>query len=236
METTQVQFSNRTFCFTGGLVGLSRSKAEQEARSRGAFTTNTVNGELDYLVVGSVPSAGWKFGNFGRKIEAALEWQSATGRPTFLPEEVYADALALTAPSNSGDLDAKVLVVTYKFTYVHESDCDFPSLVAWLEALSASGDWHVTAQAYYAPMYLALFSRDDRSTSGNREGVVVSYRFVRQLPMNDDVAEHVGAIANAFDGVRGVRGQLSWFERKEGTASYVRLLNELPQSSRLQGF
>lgn len=66
-----LDFQGRSFCFTGKLAELKRTRAEREARARGGLTGKVVNGELDYLVVGSIPATGWKHGSYGNKIEKA---------------------------------------------------------------------------------------------------------------------------------------------------------------------
>ena len=72
-EATKLIFEGKTFCFTGRMAELSRSQSEKEVRSRAGLTQKTINNQLDYLVIGSIPSTGWKHGNYGRKIEKAQE-------------------------------------------------------------------------------------------------------------------------------------------------------------------
>ena len=68
-----LEFDGKVFCFTGTLLQLKRTQAERETRARGGVAVSDVNDRLDYLVVGSKASLGWKFGNYGTKIAAARE-------------------------------------------------------------------------------------------------------------------------------------------------------------------
>jgi DNA ligase (NAD+) len=63
-QTKSILFEGQAFCFTGELADLKRTQAEREVRSRGGLTTNSVTSHLDYLVIGSIPSPGWSYGNY----------------------------------------------------------------------------------------------------------------------------------------------------------------------------
>jgi len=64
---------------------------------------------------------------------------------------------------------------------------------------------------------------------------VVTCRIVRHQPIEEPVNPFVESVARGFEGVRGVDGRLSWFERTEGSASYIGLLREVPTSLRVAG-
>jgi hypothetical protein len=120
---------NCSYCFTGKLTDLKRSHTEREVRARGGMTTEIVNSHLDYLVVGNIPSIGWKFGSYGRKIALARILSPKNGgRPRLISEGDFTDALAMHSPTNSGAIDAKVFVGKYKFIVEKEDAFDADGL------------------------------------------------------------------------------------------------------------
>lgn len=82
-----ITFHGKSFCFTGKLADLKRSAAERETRARGGLTTEIVNAHLDFLVIGSIPSVGWKHGSYGTKIEKARAIARNSGRLLASPSE-----------------------------------------------------------------------------------------------------------------------------------------------------
>jgi hypothetical protein len=131
MGSAAIKFKDKSFCFTGKMAELKRTQAEREARARGAQTCKIVNERLDYLVIGSIPSTGWKFGDYGTKIANARALAPANrGRPRLVSEGAFMDTLALTAPENSGNIDSKVVVVKYKFVAEAEDSYDADALEA----------------------------------------------------------------------------------------------------------
>jgi len=79
----------KTFCFTGKFLSGTRNHCHTQVESRGAYTKTSVTHDVDVLVIGTVTSRDWRFQNFGRKIERALEQRNETGSPTILSEEQW---------------------------------------------------------------------------------------------------------------------------------------------------
>lgn len=116
-QTNSIIFDQKVFCFTGQLADLKRLEAEREVRIRGGLTTNTVNKHLDYLVIGSIPSAGWSNGNYGTKISKVRKLtKESKDKPFLISESVFLTALGEFPSTNSGVLDAKIVVCNYNFT------------------------------------------------------------------------------------------------------------------------
>lgn len=229
-----IEFLDKAFCFTGKLADLKRATAEREVRARGGFVQDQINERLQYLVVGDVASPGWKFGAYGRKIEEARALQSAGARqPVLVSESLFMEALALRPSSNSGAIDEKVVVATYKFLLAPSAvDFDQDLIQASLSQLVACFPCHITARGAWASVHRDLFG--GALANSSQEGAfVVEYRFVRHQALNDPVAVFLDAVSRVFEDVRGVDGTLRWFERTEGSADFVRLLREVPSSLRV---
>jgi hypothetical protein len=229
-----IEFEGQSFCFTGTLAGLKRSQAEREARSRGGLTTDAVNDRLDYLIVGSIPSLGWKYGAFGTKIEKARSLRQVAGRPILVSEEDFVTALGTVSPTNSGSIDARILVVSYRFLTKDHSSFDSDGLAALLEQLGSHTGCHATVSAQSAAIYRTLFDEDGVVTEAADTALVVECRVVRQMPLDEPIGPVIDGLERAFENIRGADGKLRWFERTEGGAEYIRLLQELPQTRRIQ--
>jgi hypothetical protein len=65
--------------------------------------------------------------------------------------------------------------------------------------------------------------------------LAIECRFVRQQPLDAPVTTFLEAISGGFTDIRGVDGSLRWSERVEGSASYLRLIHEIPPSLRVPG-
>ena len=225
----ELSFQAKSFCFTGALADLKRSAAQREVRARGGLTQDRVNERLDYLVIGSKGSHGWKHGSFGRKIEGARELNRSHGFPALVSEPQFMEALAAVPPSNSGAIDAKVIVVTYKFTTPDPPSFDQDGLERSLTSLQQNNA-HITVKSFPILAYRELF---DHATLGDGAYLVIEIRLVRQSQLSFDSGAWLSEIERSFEQVAGVDGTARWFERSEGSADYVRLLGEVPQVLRI---
>jgi hypothetical protein len=229
-----IAIGDASFCFTGKLVDLKRAVAEREVRARGGRTLDRISDNLDYLVVGDEPSPAWKFGSYGRKIEQALSVFKATRRnPRLLSESAFMEALAVCPATNSGAIDEKVVVATFKFLISpsEQRAFDQDAAQAALKPLVDRFACHVSSRACWASVRRELFGDSD---GHDAEGaVVVEYRFVRHQPVDAPVTDYVGAIEQVFVDLLNIDGTLRWFERIEGSADFVRLLREVPVSLRV---
>ena len=84
-----VDFNGKYIAITGAFAnGMTRNEVEELARSKGIFL-NKKNGvclSTEILIVGEKGSRAWRFGGYGRKIEAALEARKKTGLPLIISE------------------------------------------------------------------------------------------------------------------------------------------------------
>jgi hypothetical protein len=228
----QLAFSERVYCFTGKLAQLKRSAAEREARARGAHTTTDVNERVDFLVIGSIPSPAWKFGDYGRKIEHALGLRRQFGKPRLVQEGEFMDALAHTPPTSSGECDTKLVVCNYKFVVESGGEFDQDGLESLLNSLTAEGAVASVA-AHDVSSLRALYDDDDDAMRTVADSAtVVQCRIVWSVPAAEDSAAIADRVERQFEPLYGIDGRLKWFDRTEGSADYIRLLREMPSPTR----
>lgn len=230
MDSNQLRFVGSSFCFTGTMSGMKRTQAEREVRARGGLTCDVVNEQLSYLVVGDIPSPGWKHGDYGRKIEKAREISLREGSLKLVSEGTFMEGLAAHPPTGSGAIDEKVMVCNYKFLTAAIELVDVSALERWLMMLQ--GDQAVVSvRGHYAAAYAELYGGEAQDLPTT--ALIVECRIVKQMPLHEAAGSYIEKIERGFEAIRGVDGRLKWFERAEGSADYIRLLRELPQNVRL---
>lgn len=84
----EVVFEERKFCLTGKFIYGSRSRCEDEIRSRRGVCQSSPNKSADYLVIGSYAEGAWIQSAFGRKIEKAVALR-ADGLPLRIISEEH---------------------------------------------------------------------------------------------------------------------------------------------------
>ena len=67
-----IEFLNKKFVITGNFAHLNRKSIEEKIKSKGGIIQNMPSSKTNYIIIGSIASAGWANGNYGRKIETAL--------------------------------------------------------------------------------------------------------------------------------------------------------------------
>jgi NAD-dependent DNA ligase len=88
----EIQFSGRSFCFTGDFVFGPREACSAAIVRRGGLVSN-VTKKLGYLVVGGLGSKEWKHGSFGTKFEKAVQYKRDGCAITIVREDVWASRL-----------------------------------------------------------------------------------------------------------------------------------------------
>ncbi|MDB4902391.1 MAG: ligase [Mucilaginibacter sp.] len=110
-----ITFNGKSFCFTGKLLDLERKDAENEVKLRTGYVSTLVTSELDYLIIGDIPNPQWKFGGYGKKIDAAIKLRNSIGKPLIIKECDFIDSLALNFPLNSENKKEKFLLTKWIF-------------------------------------------------------------------------------------------------------------------------
>lgn len=83
----EIQFANRSFCFTGQFIFGPRGKCREEVLKRGGSCHDRPTTGTDFLVIGTLVSQGWAYETFGRKIEAALALKRSSPNLRIVAEE-----------------------------------------------------------------------------------------------------------------------------------------------------
>ncbi|MBI2517213.1 MAG: hypothetical protein HYV95_09885 [Opitutae bacterium] len=102
----EIDFARAQMVFTGEF-NIGRHIAEEIAASLGAELLASTRLEADYVVVGSIPSPAWKFGNYGTKVMKALELKQRGLPVKIISEDAYCaqvpthvlDTMLKSAPS-----------------------------------------------------------------------------------------------------------------------------------------
>ncbi len=226
----KLDIAEKSFCFTGKLAELSRSQAEKEVRARGGLTIKTISANLDYLVIGSIPSTGWKHGNYGRKIEKAQELIACNNKLKLVSEDDYMIALENTLEIDSGEIDQKFVLFRYE-AFLEHGTYNVNELTKLLTKLKEEDGSHITAK-FDDPLILqnlyGLFEGMDVSNS-----VIFKCRIIRQFPLDVEVVDFIDYVLIEFESINITNGKYTWSEKKEGSATYARLFKEIPENIEL---
>jgi len=90
---TDFKHLDKKICFTGKFYLGKRKMCEEKAKENGAIISKKVTKELDVLVVGTGNSIDWRFQNFGRKIQKAIEYRKNGQEILILSEEKWLQCL-----------------------------------------------------------------------------------------------------------------------------------------------
>lgn len=228
-----ITYTDKSFCFTGKRAELLRKDAEREVRARGGLSQSGVNATLDYLVVGDIPSPGWSFGDYGSKIDKAMQYRAAGARkPKIVSESDFLEDLATTAPTNSGAIDTKVIVCSY---YLSVDDSVSPGnlgLNELADELSSIEGCNVKVKVYPSASVAILFSEE--GVSERPDGWDIRVRVIKVAGLEYLTPPFVDAVAHVLGQRFGDAGSLTYTEKPEGSASFVKYLRELPKAQRVQ--
>ena len=232
MDKSNLVFSNKVFCFTGTLKTLKRTAAQREVRMRSGNHVNAVGKETDYLVVGSLGSPDWKYGDFGRKIQSAINLKKKTGKPNLTSESDFMDALGQFPPTESGEEYSKTLFVcNYKFRFeidTRDKTCslDFEGLNNFLRKLMTDNERIFSFETYHVYSHDYLFGDEKRELKTLKDPIDAYYfniRIVKENVVDEDSRKHIEMLERGFEEIKGCDGELSWYSRKEGTNSFIKL-------------
>jgi hypothetical protein len=225
-----IEFENKSFCFTGKLAELKRTQAEREVRARNGYSQKVINNELSYLVLGSIPSTGWKHGNYGNKIVKAKQLIENGADLKIISEKDFMVGLENIATLDSGEIDEKLLICRYKALFGN-GDIDLTALEDFLELLTETTDSHISATVEEPFIYKDLYDEFSKEEIDNL--LFFQCRIVKHLDLDADSQEFVDVFAKGFESIDGLDGDISWSEKKEGTASFAKLLQDIPLRTKL---
>lgn len=225
-----IQFENNSFCFTGKLAELKRTQAEREVRARNGYSQKVINHELTYLVLGSIPSTGWKHGNYGNKIVKAKQLIENGADLKIISEKDFMIGLENISPVDSGEIDEKLLICRYKSLF-QNGEIDISALEDFLELLTETTNSHVSATIEEPFIYKDLYDEFSQEDIDNL--LFFQCRIVKHLDLNADSQEFVDTVAKGFESIEELDGDLTWSEKKEGSASFAKLLQDIPLKTKL---
>jgi hypothetical protein len=225
-----VEFDGKSFCFTGKLAELKRTLAEREVRGRNGFSQKVINKELNYLVLGSIASSGWKHGNYGNKIVKAKQLIANGAELKIVSEKDFMQGLEKYASTDSGEIDEKLIICRYKALF-QNGEIDINALEDYLELLKETSDSHITATIEEPFIYQDLYNEFTEEDIDNL--LLFQCRIVKQFVLEENGQEFVDMISKGFESINGLDGDISWTEKKEVTASFAKLLQEIPLKTKL---
>lgn len=68
-----IEFQEKTFCLIGTFNSGSKESVEERIVSKGGICAKNITSKTNYLIVGGAGSDAWKFGNYGGKVQKAME-------------------------------------------------------------------------------------------------------------------------------------------------------------------
>lgn len=88
----EVVFEKHSFCFTGSSKRETRENIEAMIQDLGGIFSESLDKDVDYLVIGAGGSPCWTFACYGRKVEQAIEWQKKGSRIQIIQEDSFWEA------------------------------------------------------------------------------------------------------------------------------------------------
>lgn len=86
-HSTNIILNKKVCCLTGAFTNGTKSDIEKFINSKGGSCISGLNKSVDYLIVGGQGSNDWKYGNYGGKINKAVQMQEKGSPIQILSEE-----------------------------------------------------------------------------------------------------------------------------------------------------
>lgn len=83
----EIQLKDKTYTLTGNFKHITRDQLRKKLAKQHLTEKTSVSTKVDYLIIGTIPSPGWKYGNTGTKIIKAQEIQEKGGKIELIKEE-----------------------------------------------------------------------------------------------------------------------------------------------------
>lgn len=98
----EIQFANRTFCFTGKFQSGSRPWCVSQIIARGGIAASKLTQNVNYLIVGELNSGSWIHAKHGRKIGKAVKYRESGSKIAILSEQHWFEQLKQSHPNSLG--------------------------------------------------------------------------------------------------------------------------------------
>ncbi len=84
-----LDFQDKIFCLTGTFNSGSKDSIEEKIVNKGGICSKGVTSKTNYLIVGGSGSDAWKFGNYGGKVQKAMELKEKGKNIEIISEEDF---------------------------------------------------------------------------------------------------------------------------------------------------
>jgi NAD-dependent DNA ligase len=92
-EVGLIDFNHTNFCLTGNFVYGPKDVCESAIEQRGGIVNNSVEDEVEYLVVGGLGVDEWRSGGLGVEIEKAMRLRATEKTVKIIPEGAWVSHL-----------------------------------------------------------------------------------------------------------------------------------------------
>ena len=82
-----LSYPGKTFCLTGNFTTGSKEYCAAKIEAKGGAVVKNVTQKVDYLIVGEELSPDYAKGNYGRKVERAMELRGKSDAPLIIQEK-----------------------------------------------------------------------------------------------------------------------------------------------------
>ncbi len=227
MNSIGIIFKSKSFCFTGKLSEFKKvSDAENEIKDRAGYILEKVTTQLDYLIVGSIPSPDWKHGSFGTKIEAALKLNSKAKKPQIIHETDLISALLENDREDFKRQGQKILLLRVQFMLTTLAS-EIQLIDSFLKKSSSENDFHFTKKVYDISQFSFLSTKQEGQFK-------VEYRILKHLYSEETGEKIKTLLKNEINQFPEIDARILYSEKFEGSSEFLRLLKEIPDTLKLQ--
>lgn len=89
-------YNGKKICVTGEFKNIARARVESILLEYDATIQNNVTSKTDYLIVGSKGSAAWSCGNYGSKIQKAMDFIAKGHDVKIMDEDLFMESIKET--------------------------------------------------------------------------------------------------------------------------------------------
>ncbi len=108
---------------------------------------------------------------------------------------------------------------------------DITGLEEYLDFLKDTTDSHITVSVEEPFIYRDLFNQFD--SHGIEDLLLFQCRILKHFNLETNTQEFVDDVARGFESIDGLDGDLTFNEKKEGSATFVKLLKDIPLNTKL---
>jgi hypothetical protein len=219
MQTlSEIIFENKCFCFTGVMAELPRKDAEKEVKFRNGLIATRMNTQVDYLVIGTVASLGWKFGDYGNKINEALALRDKFNSPIIISESDFYDGLSLSFPVKNYSNPEKILKISYEFWDIEE---DVEIVKNCFTQIAKHFNFYIDIQNWHYNEFMIF---NNSINSNIKELTIYNISLFNSFSQTDDLTELNQQIQSLLLPILKRPEKLKIIEFNEGTSKFSRFI------------